>query len=97
MTILSLVVVVEGRFCGIMYLHVAWFDEPWLVSQHLVDGEQVEYLGRDILQPLQPLRVTVVLQKFGFKNCHLYASCIHCSSVHCHGALLIMYILHVCT
>ena len=54
------------------YLHVAWFDEPWLVSQHLVDGEQVEYLGGDILQPLQPLRVTVVLEKFSFKNRYLH-------------------------
>jgi hypothetical protein len=50
---------------------VAWFDEPWLVSQHLVDGEEVEDLGGDILKPLQPLRVTVVLKKFSFKNRYL--------------------------
>ena len=62
----------EGeRFYGVTYLHVAWFDEPRLVSQHLVDGEQVEDLGRNILQPLQPLRVTIVLKKLSFKNCYL--------------------------
>lgn len=59
-----------------IYLHVAWFDEPWLVSQHLVDGKQIEYLGRDILQPLQPLRVTVILKKLSFKNRYLHQVCL---------------------
>lgn len=62
---------------------MAWFDEPWLVSQHLVDGEEVEDLGGDILQPLQPLRVTVVLKKFSFKNRYLHARTMYIMYLNC--------------
>lgn len=55
-----------------LYLHVTWFDKPGLVSQHLVDGEKVDHLRRDILQTLQPLGVAVIFQKLSFKNGYLH-------------------------
>ena len=54
------------------HLHVSGFDKPRLVSQHLVDGEEVDHLGGDVLEPFQPLRVSIVLQELRLEYSHLH-------------------------
>ena len=42
------------------------FDKPRLVSQYLIDGEEVDHLGRDVLETFQPLWISIVFEELCF-------------------------------